>query len=474
MWELVGGLNLLIAACYVAIATLILRGLVRTHQVRSNALALATSFIFISCALHHGSHAFHLLLPSSDIHMQMAVREMFDSWPSVVIDLFGATVAGIYLALRGSYKRLLQSPSMFGDATESVYRQIVENLPQTAIMVLGKDLRYLIAEGAAFAGSEERRPVIGESPENFLSAEQLPVSMAHYRAALRGEINDYESRTGGAVYRIRTVPMRDEDDAIIGVLLIADDVTTAANAKTDVEAARDVALEATLMQKNFAASASHELKTPIAAIVGFAEELLQSDELTEDDRGYVTIIARNAHRLSRLTEDLLILGEAEIGESMMRMQPVALAPVVSHVVESFTAIARSQSIELRWPGTDLTAFADGFRLEQVLTNLISNAVKFTPAGGTVTITADASPDEVTIAVVDTGIGIAPDSLTRIFDRFYRTKEVVDGGIKGTGLGLSIAKRMIEAQQGTLTATSTPGRGSVFTVTLARVKEASAR
>jgi signal transduction histidine kinase len=153
---------------------------------------------------------------------------------------------------------------------------------------------------------------------------------------------------------------------------------------------------------------------------------------------------------------------------------VALAPVVSHVVESFTAIARSQSIELRWPGTDLTAFADGFRLEQVLTNLISNAVKFTPAGGTVTITADASRDEVTIAVVDTGIGIAPDSLTRIFDRFYRTKEVVDGGIKGTGLGLSIAKRMIEAQQGTLTATSAPGRGSVFTVTLARVTEASTR
>jgi hypothetical protein len=149
MWELVGGLNLLIAACYVAIATLIVRGLVRTHQVRSNALALATAFIFVSCALHHGSHAFHLLLPSGDTHMQMAVREMFDSWPSVVIDLFGATVAGSYLALRGSYKRLLQSPSMFGDAAESVYRQIVENLPQTAIMVLGKDLRYLIAEGAA-------------------------------------------------------------------------------------------------------------------------------------------------------------------------------------------------------------------------------------------------------------------------------------------------------------------------------------
>jgi signal transduction histidine kinase len=275
------------------------------------------------------------------------------------------------------------------------------------------------------------------------------------------------------VYRIRTVPMRDEDHAILGVLLIADDVTIAANAKVEMEAARDVALEATLMQKNFAASASHELKTPIAAIVGFAEELLQSDELTEDDRGYVTIIVRNAQRLNRLTEDLLILGEAEIGESMMRMQPVALAPVVAHVVESFTAIARSQNIELRWPGTDLTAFADGFRLEQVLTNLISNAVKFTPAGGTVTITTDASPDEVRIAVADTGIGIAPDSLTRIFDRFYRTKEVLDGGIKGTGLGLAIAKRMIEAQQGTLTATSTPGEGSVFTVTLPRVTEPSA-
>jgi len=243
--------------------------------------------------------------------------------------------------------------------------------------------------------------------------------------------------------------------------------------KTAMVAARDAALAATEMQSNFAASAAHELRTPTAAVLGFVEEVLDNDALAEDDRKFLDIAYRNALRLSALIDDLLIVGEADIGSARMSVTPTPLIALVESVVSSFSAVAQRADVVLssdfaadRDSGEDpLCAMVDPIRLEQALTNLVGNAVKFTPAGGQVRVIVSAVDDEVQIAVQDTGMGIDAAALDHIFDRFYRTKQAVDVGIKGTGLGLAIAQQMIEAQGGQLTVTSVVGEGSTFTMTL---------
>ena len=249
--------------------------------------------------------------------------------------------------------------------------------------------------------------------------------------------------------------------------------------KTAMIAARDAALAATEMQSNFAASAAHELRTPTAAVLGFVEEVLDNDALAADDRKFLDIAYRNALRLSALIDDLLIVGEADIGAAQMNLTPTPLTALVESVVASFSAAAQRADVvlssdvaadahldsELNSGADPLSAMVDPIRLEQALTNLVGNAVKFTPAGGQVEVSLRAVDDKVQISVQDTGMGIDADALDHIFDRFYRTKEAVNVGIKGTGLGLAIAQQMIQAQDGQLTVTSVVGEGSTFTMTV---------
>jgi len=286
--------------------------------------------------------------------------------------------------------------------------------------------------------------------------------------------------------RAKSAPVASADGKMRRSASTAEDITARRQAeaalrsaqeaeKTAMVAARDAALAATEMQSNFAASAAHELRTPTAAVLGFVEEVLDNDALAEDDRKFLDIAYRNALRLSALIDDLLIVGEADIGSARMSVTPTPLIALVESVVSSFSAVAQRADVALSSDfasdayldsaGDPLCAMVDPIRLEQALTNLVSNAVKFTPAGGQVRVIVSAVDDEVQIAVQDTGMGIDAAALDHIFDRFYRTKQAVDVGIKGTGLGLAIAQQMIEAQGGQLTVTSVVGEGSTFTMTL---------
>ncbi|MGI8590229.1 MAG: PAS domain S-box protein [Nakamurella sp.] len=288
-------------------------------------------------------------------------------------------------------------------------------------------------------------------------------------------------------FSLRTTPLhRDARGVVTELMGILRDITVSRQAeaalrsaqeaeKTAMVAARDAALAATEKQSNFAASAAHELRTPTTAVLGFVEEVLDNDALAEDDRKYLEMAYRNALRLGALIDDLLIVGEADIGSPRMSVVATPLSALVDSVVCSFSAAAQRAQVALSIEfaaaanhdfGEDpLCAMVDPSRLEQALTNLVSNAVKFTPAGGQVRVISKAVDDEVHIAVQDTGIGIDAAGLEHIFDRFYRTKQAVDVGIKGTGLGLAIARQMVETQGGRLTVTSVIGEGATFTMTL---------
>lgn len=278
---------------------------------------------------------------------------------------------------------------------------------------------------------------------------------------------------GSRIVLVTSRPIPDSNGAIAGWVGTLADVTAEAGAEAAMTQARDAALSATARQRAFTSSASHELRTPTTSIVGFVEAILESTTLSTEDRGFLEIVDRNAHRLSQLIDDLLVLGQVEIGPAMMHLESTALRPLVERVMSMFPADPEQAAVTLiADEGDDLpAALVDPVRLEQALINIVSNAIKFTPKGGVVEISVRNDADTAQVSVADTGMGIEATELDRIFDRFYRSTTTVDAAVKGTGLGLAIAKKMIEAQNGQIDVASVVGRGSTFTITFPRAPAA---
>jgi two-component system phosphate regulon sensor histidine kinase PhoR len=220
------------------------------------------------------------------------------------------------------------------------------------------------------------------------------------------------------------------------------------------------------VRRDFIANASHELRTPVAAITGAVETLLSSGKMLDASaRGFVEMIARHSDRLSRLTRELLDLSRLERGEYQVELGPLELAPLVGASLDLVRERAEKKRIKLGFDGPlGLRAIADRRALEQILTNLLDNAVKFTPEGGRVTVLADGTGPSVVISVLDTGPGIEPRHRARLFERFYRvdTGRARENG--GTGLGLAIVKHLAQVQKGEVGVESGQG-GSRFWVKL---------
>jgi two-component system phosphate regulon sensor histidine kinase PhoR len=230
---------------------------------------------------------------------------------------------------------------------------------------------------------------------------------------------------------------------------------------------RDVTEErrAAATRRDFVANASHELRTPVAAIRGAAETLLAGAlDRPETARGFVEIVHRQAERLSRLTQDLLDLSRLESRQWRFEVAPVDLKLLGRQVVELHGPTARKKGLELRLDVPDgLVVVADGRALEQVVVNLLDNAIKYTPTGS-VELGATALGDEALLTVSDTGPGIEPHHLARVFERFYRVDPGRAREAGGTGLGLAIAKHLVQGMRGEIDVESGAG-GTRFTVRL---------
>lgn len=218
-------------------------------------------------------------------------------------------------------------------------------------------------------------------------------------------------------------------------------------------------------QRQFVINVSHELKTPLTAIAGHTQALREG--VAGDPQAVASslkVIAAETRRLSRLIEDLLNLAKFDARQFELRYDVVSVADIINEVADGFAREASKRGVELTT--ADSTAFKiniDPDRLRQILSNLIHNALSYTPAGGKVTITSRKSSDHVEIEVSDTGCGIDPEDLPHIFDRFYHTRQV--GKDAGLGLGLSISRELAQAMGGDIVASSEPGQGSCFVVIL---------
>lgn len=218
------------------------------------------------------------------------------------------------------------------------------------------------------------------------------------------------------------------------------------------------------VRRDFVANVSHEFKTPLTAIQGFAETLLNGalDDLAHRNR-FVEIIREHAWRLARLTDDLLKLSRIEAGRLELEMRPVRVEGLISGCVETARLKANAKSIEIRVDLLqDMPAVrGDGTQLGEVLQNLLDNAVQYTPDSGKIDVNARFDGKEVVFTVMDTGIGIPESDLERIFERFYRVDAARSREAGGTGLGLAIARHIVDAHGGRIWVESAIGQGSRF-------------
>jgi two-component system phosphate regulon sensor histidine kinase PhoR len=220
-------------------------------------------------------------------------------------------------------------------------------------------------------------------------------------------------------------------------------------------------------RQEFVANVSHELRTPLSLIKGYVETLLDgARDNPEVATKFLQTINRNAERLRLLIDDLLTISELESGRVKLNPQAVALAPVVAKVLEDFRDRAGAKEVSLVNGAGELTVRADIDRLEQVLGNLIDNAIKYGRSTGTVTVGGRAADGgQVEVFVQDDGPGIPPEALERVFERFYRVDKARSRDQGGTGLGLAIVKHLVQSHGGRVWATSEPGRGATFYLVL---------
>ncbi|MBV9802482.1 MAG: GAF domain-containing sensor histidine kinase, partial [Solirubrobacterales bacterium] len=216
------------------------------------------------------------------------------------------------------------------------------------------------------------------------------------------------------------------------------------------------------------ANVSHELRTPLTAIDGWVHVLLGEEPgpLTDEQRRFLTIVKRNSDRLMRLVGDLLVAGQVEAGKLRLELDDVDVAELARETAELVVTSAQSKRIALEVHADEpVVVHGDRQRLGQLLSNLVANAIKFTPEDGVVDVRVARRSGSCRITVRDTGIGIPRTEREHLFERFYRASSATDRGITGTGLGLAISKAIAESHEGTIEIADEDGPGAVFVVEL---------
>jgi signal transduction histidine kinase len=226
--------------------------------------------------------------------------------------------------------------------------------------------------------------------------------------------------------------------------------------------------DAARMKDQFVATVSHELRTPLTAIDGWLHIVLGGEPgpLTADQRRFLTTVKENSDCLMRLVGDLLLIGQIDAGHLIAEPSDVDIAALATETAGTFAKLAADKGVGIAADaGSAVIVRGDGLRLSQLLGNLVSNAVKFTPQGGRVSLRVAEQGTSCLIEVADTGIGIPAAERDHLFERFYRGATAREHGITGTGLGLAVCKAMAEAHQGTIRVADSDGGGTTFIVEL---------
>lgn len=336
--------------------------------------------------------------------------------------------------------------------TRGVILEAIAREMHTGVLVLDAQARALYANPFFLKLFPAKDGVEGLTVRELIGNRLLLKTIEGYSENTLLASGDIEINEGARFFNVHLVPLR--EDAEFSLILFLQDITEEKKVET--------------IKKDFVANVSHELRTPLASIKGYAETLLDGGIEDKTNRlEFLRVIDRHATRMARLIDDLLILSRLESHQMPIVSSTLDIRELVLSTSKGFEKQAADKGITLTadvpegLPGVS----GDRDRLEQVVVNLLDNAIKYTPSGGRVNVTARPSGTDVVVEITDTGIGIPPDDISRIFERFYRVDKARSRELGGTGLGLAIVKHIIQGHNGRLNVQSTPGKGSTFSFSI---------
>lgn len=338
-----------------------------------------------------------------------------------------------------------------GIDTSAILEAIASRM-QTGVLALDTEGKVIYANPFFLESFPVEGDITGRGVEEIVTNPGLLASVSACITDSCACAGDIEISEGGRHFKVNIERLT--SDGHSSLLLFVQDVTEEKRVET--------------IKKDFVANVSHELRTPLASIKGYSETLLDGGGMSEGtSREFLRIIDRHATRMARLIDDLLILSRLESHQAPDTGGAVDLAPLVASVVRGVGKQAGDKGLALTTDiPDDLPKVAgDRDRVEQVVVNLLDNAIKYTPSGGSVTVSAVRDDGGVRVDVTDTGIGIPEADIPRIFERFYRVDKARSRELGGTGLGLAIVKHIVQGLGGRIHVESRPGEGSRFSVYL---------
>lgn len=342
------------------------------------------------------------------------------------------------------------------ETVEKTSRPVLSKILETmreSVLVIGEDTRILASNAAAYNAFARKNGALEDKRLSEVIRD-LNLHEAFRKALEDDEFSDLKLEILGTEkrkYDVHIAPFElDGEKSAVGVFY---DITQIEHLER--------------VRQEFFSNISHELRTPLTSIMAFVETLEDGAiEDEENNRRFLGVIRRNAERMHRLIDDVLELSSIESGIIEINAKQISLASLVGEVFTNLSNKAGERGIKLiNEVPAEAKVFADAVRLEQMLTNLIDNAVKFNREQGNVTVSFAKNGTKDLISVEDTGEGISGEHLQRIFERFYRTDRARSREIGGTGLGLAIVKHLARLHGGEISVSSNVGKGTVFTVEL---------
>jgi len=364
------------------------------------------------------------------------------------------------LELEAEQLRAEAARSLRDVATEKSKVRTIVHCMADGILVTDREGRIVLINPAASRMlGIETTACLEKALSEAIGDEKLIEAVAGVVEPVNPEVTviSQELQRENSLIRAHTAAVKSEEGEVLGTVTVLEDMT--------------YLLELDRMKGDFIAMVSHELRSPISAITQNINLILDglAGDTTEKQRHLLSRAKERSKGLLELIADLLEISKIDAGVAMQRKEPLQVEEVVRTVVELMEGEARAKKISLtpRFDANLPLVLGDKGNLEGVFTNLVSNAIKYTPEGGTIQIAVSPDGDYVKTTVQDTGIGISKEDLPRIFDKFARVASEKTRGIVGTGLGLSIVKSIVEAHLGSIAVESTEGKGTAFTVLLPR-------
>jgi PAS domain S-box-containing protein len=419
--------------------------------------------------------------PVEEVYLDFVYQPLLDGTGARAgIVAHGANVTAAVLARREVERLLLESERARADAeaSEARYRFLANAIPVQVWTATPDGALEYVSDRTAAALGKRPEEVVGEGWLSVLHPEDVTPTIQTWRRSLAsGEPYQVEFRLWSASiqgYRWflgRASAQRDEEGRIIRWFGTNTDIEDWKQTQAELERLTREAQEANRAKSDFLAAMSHELRTPLNAIGGYAQllEMGVRGPVNDAQRADLLRIKRSKDHLDGLVREVLDFAKLGAGRIELRIASLSVAQTIGSVVEMIAPQLAEKQLTLSCQPVpeELYVAGDLDKIRQILINLLANALKFTPADGTISVRVGATDKEVAVAVADTGIGIPADHLERIFEPFVQSKGALRKADRGVGLGLAISRQLARAMNGDLTVRSTEGEGSTFTLTLPR-------